>query len=752
MSDSKEYLSPLPYHVVFLATSTDEKVRDFNIVAQDKDLPLKFFNLRDVAGTLHRTIEDGDSALANAEKKLQGVAGKIASCRQQPEKVYEFCKKRGIDPDPKRIWFGTEDSGVNLPQEIWDNLPEGALSSLPGDVQERLKLRGQRPGVETAPFLSASLGAHNMQQMIDFGIKRLEARNGRAVDLVSLQFEEISVLKVQPLQSIPKLQNNTITAMGVNQSCYVDRHQMHDPIVGRIANYHFISPPFPNDKQSAAEMGVQYIARHSVRTAALNALCNRINAVVDPEHRLKRVYGDKRYDLLTGIAVHPEEFHVGMVGGDTEESNRMEACLHRRGSHLDMQDFLPYEHPPHGGSMEEKATFYLSAPERLLSKNDGVVLMPDSASDPDQRMSLEEKVYLLSSLVVAKQLVPRDINKKVVVINTDHSWDDALRIHTDLANVCMTKDHALPLSPRLPNVDVVSNEYFDVVNGGQYEAAIDAAAALMKEHSLTYHRMEDMPSQTEKKGNFPGNDQNLTAIFCSASSENAVLEKHVERIAYQLAKAQQKIICGGGDRYTMGAILNGVCKFRSDLASDPELQKQLSDIPLSEQSIRDHSYVAGISTEPIAVSETNAGIIPEEYNYRELTPDIYTRMGRMLARSKNIVVAPGGAGTVQEWMGLNLLKQKMPAQFQDRKMVVFDPELMFEGRDVAHARRRVFQHVIDIMAKNNHGDDKSFIASDPDQVVKLCLASSKEGRSWEQTVTFRRLREKQDPTSRSAGS
>src|SRR6185312_3703948 len=123
--------SPIAYHTVFLATSTEEKIRDLNIVAEHKRLPLRFFNLRELVGTLHNAIEDGGSAKENATKKLKGAKKKIQQCRDNPNAVKAFCEKRGIDYAPERIWFGTEDSGVIMPREIWDHIPAEVFSLLP---------------------------------------------------------------------------------------------------------------------------------------------------------------------------------------------------------------------------------------------------------------------------------------------------------------------------------------------------------------------------------------------------------------------------------------------------------------------------------------------------------------------------------------------------------------------------------------------------------------------------------------------
>src|SRR4051812_30038358 len=194
-------MDSLKHHVVFIATSTDEKVRDLNLIAEHKRLPLKFFNLRDLhelVGILHNTVEDGENAEANAEKKMVGIQKKIDNCRKNPQAVQEFCRQRGIEVDVGQIWFGTEDSGVSLPKEIWNNLPREIFQAVPKDVKERLARQISGPAVETAPFLSATLGAENINRLIVAAMK-----NSPDIIPGALEFDEKSVIKLESMALYP---------------------------------------------------------------------------------------------------------------------------------------------------------------------------------------------------------------------------------------------------------------------------------------------------------------------------------------------------------------------------------------------------------------------------------------------------------------------------------------------------------------------------------------------------------------------
>jgi predicted Rossmann-fold nucleotide-binding protein len=707
-------MPPVNFHVVFIATSTDEKIRDLNLIASKKNLPLKFFNLRELhalVGVLHNTVEDGNDAEANAGLKLEGVKSKIEKCRDHPQAVEIFLRKHGIDSfDPARIWFGAEDSGVTLPKEIWENLPKKIFDAVPAKTNKLMSELVSRPGVETAPFLSATLGAENIQSLIEEGIKNLARRQNYFIDLSKLEFDDKSAIKMESMALYPDrddpslLRPHVITSEGnVTNSYASSPYTDPDKIGGHASNYDYIMPKrnHTKDKRTASEAGLSYIIRHSAREAAISDMIYQINHVSDADHQLASVPFDQRHDLETGIAKNPDPFTVGIMNiGNAAEAANMLMAINTLGyknpriNHMQAYVQPQDENPPEDALLMDKATFYLSYPERMLAKSDGIVLLPDSvrtathpeASFPDRQASLDEKLYTLNSLVVAKQLMPRDMKKSIVIINTDHSWDEAIEIHTKLANSQMTKDFNKAIAPQLEGVKITSNGYFDIINGGEYDAAIKAAAVLMKDKSLTYHRVESAPPQTYQEGPDCKDRRDLISIFCSASSENTLLNQHISEITSRYMEKGKGIISGGGDRYAMGAILHGAQSFRKKFRGD----------------LRDMPPVVAISTQPIAASETEKGKLHDDYTYKELTDNIYTRMAKMLVTSEKSVVAPGGAGTMQEWMGFNLLKRKMPEAFGHKKLVIFDPALLPDSSKLTSLKNRVFDKVLSIYFKDEY--------------------------------------------------
>jgi predicted Rossmann-fold nucleotide-binding protein len=217
------------------------------------------------------------------------------------------------------------------------------------------------------------------------------------------------------------------------------------------------------------------------------------------------------------------------------------------------------------------------------------------------------------------------------------------------------------------------------------------------------------------------------AIFCSASCENAPLNQYVSKLSKKLVKEKRAIICGGGDRYTMGAILDGVRDAREIFRG----KGKYTDIELKAKG-----HITGISTWPIAAAETDKGTISPDYSFRELAGDIYERMAKMLVPAQTVVVAPGGAGTIQEWMGLNILKEKMPGLFKDKKLVVFDPDLLSNpdplsgiGGDETPSsslQNKVFDKILAIVLKGE-GDEIIEKIEQPDGKAKQREGHKEDG-------------------------
>ena len=146
-------------------------------------------------------------------------------------------------------------------------------------------------------------------------------------------------------------------------------------------------------------------------------------------------------------------------------------------------------------------------------------------------------------------------------------------------------------------------------------------------------------------------------------------------MSYNLAKKEFGIIYGGGDRYTMGAVLDGVMQRRKELTAGN------GHAALSEEEAKAKTYIAGYSTRQILKSETKNGVFSSDLNYARQNSDINYRMADMLDNSNVIVAAPGGVGTVQEWTAALILNHYRSKEEQ-RPIVFYNPKLNKENVQV----------------------------------------------------------------------
>lgn len=659
------------WHVVFVASSTPEKLRDMQLIAQEKRLPIIFADFREISGNFHQVDETAGNFKGNAKLKSEGVKDLIARLHIDTEDnkrnstIGRWCEDNGHEFNPNRIHVLTEDSGFSMPKALWDAVDK---TGIPKETLDRIN--GDGPGVETGPVLSALLGAGTLYRRLriaadELGIDINDPNAATARDFST------AVLTNLGRGGTHTFQNSVTNYLMLNQQ-ELDQSQTLGDSATRQVNYRFVRPK-SRLGESANQLGAEYITKYGPRAELVNEVAAAIGAkklpsqAPLPERRWSRNFnvavlhdydGMKRlnfYDLSersTGYDMAKE------TAPDVRETQFASALK---------RPILAYSEPP-----AKQAETILRHIEDMLVASDAVILPPHTEADDD--LTKFQAIYDLMSITVAKQLNPRDSNKPVILLNHRKDgvgyWDDAIKIHYDLANQFFTKEHAilLPSSVHDDNEHVTahSNGYFHVVTGDNMAKLNKAAIAILEKerHGFVPHR--HTPEHTEIHGKPADRDERFkVAIFCSASNENTVLNHNVRTLSHDLAAKNFGIVYGGGDKYTMGAVLDGVRDYRRELVKGGK----------SKKDAKAATYIAGISTENIAVSETKNARLSTDLNYSELTKDIYERMAKMLAASDVLVVAPGGAGTVQEWMAAMILRKTVPA-FADKPIIVYNPKLL----------------------------------------------------------------------------
>jgi predicted Rossmann-fold nucleotide-binding protein len=664
-----------PPIVIFVASTTPEKLRDFQAIAESRRVPVHFEDIRKLIKMFHSIDEVAGKFSGNAEAKLQGIDRYMYRFQHNPEVIEQYCQEHGIAFKKDHIYFATEDTGFSVPKRVWDAVDKNGI---PKEKLRSIEKQGDGvsgPGVETGPVVSATLGG-----------KILAERIFKAVDKVCSPEEDVKMYEHSTVTM--KCLTDPETAPPMHFYKQVTNHLLR-PQPGRIdifdekiATHHFMRCNGSRDK-SCADMGEEYITRYSPRARVVDSIVGRLR-----EDKKIGIRSQPKSDGPWKPGRRPHhDFAVGFLPAQPEGpqlADWADQLIHKRQFVLPLTDVAYLRDD---GALPAPASNYdvLGSVENVVKNSDGILLLPSASGSEGktrEQQDLDEftKLYSLFSLAVAKQLIVRDAEKPMVIMNHKGSWDNAIRIHNELANFGLTKEHNISWPPDvLPRngIRLRSNSYFDIVDGDDYDAVRDTALEIMDKKREAYHRLADDGASARKpveEGGFKPEEFKgfKVAIFCSASCENKFLNKNVKSLAYELSKRKFGVVYGGGDRYTMGAVLNGVMQHR----------KELEDRGMLEEDARKQAYVAGISTEPIIVVESQFGKFNSGLSYYKQAEDIYQRMGDMLEASDAVVVAPGGAGTVQEWAALLMLKKLRPDAFKDKHMVIYNPPLNNEHQKI----------------------------------------------------------------------
>ncbi len=680
--------SPEPI-VIFVASSTPEKIRDFQLIAEAKKYPIIFEDINKLLGAFHHADEVSSDYKANAGDKLKSVDISGFRNGDYTKRVVNYLRDRDLSATTK-MFIATEDGGFSLEKDIWDKVNKDGI---PREVLERIKPNKNPnfsgPGVETAPVISSMLGEYNFMQRVQKAVSDL-GRDGQ--DITMLQN---AVISLTPIDVGSTAEKEIFNAEKITYLHTPDHHSMKKSFTEnehKISNYHY-SKPHNGNGRSIIELGKEGITEHGVRAELADKVyAEFFEKEIKSGH--KPNYHHPYKNKVSGEAYRIGAFDSAGTQAMIDKIARLDKG--RRlgaGFAITIPDGAYIGDKGHTSKTLPQSSYdILSNIEKTLANSDSVVLFPDMLEHRKKPETPEEiereklaqltKLYTLFSLVVDKQLNARDAKKPIIIMNHDGSWNDAIAIHNNLANIGMTKEHTINLPTRFNNthgVDIQSNSYYDVVgtpkNGKHYtyQQTADAVIEILKEKRKGYNLRPASHSAKSWNGKDPQDfDGYKVAVFCSASNENKYLNEAVKDMSYHLAKDKFGIIYGGGDRYTMGAVLEGVKKHRKEL---------MTIDGLSEEDAKKKTYIAGYSTKQILKSETTKSAFSPDLNYSKQNTNIYQRMADMLENSDAVVAAPGGAGTVQEWTAALILNHLRPKE-EKKPIVFYNPKLNVEQTQV----------------------------------------------------------------------
>ena len=711
-TDKIKASSPAPI-VIFIASSTPEKARDLQLISEYRHLPIIFEDINKLLGAFHHADEVNGTYVGNTKGKLDSVIHHIAAFRglkdkkaneenkkkeeskiqDYKERIENYLKESGL-PAGTQMYIAAEDGGFALPQKVWNNIQVGGkIDGVPADVIKKIRPDSEHPdftgpGSETAPVMSGMLGEYNLMKRVRDAVSSPGNNAGETPKIPILQNCAFNMMRINEgaTDNIESFEAHTKNILYFPLDDSLDK--LFKENGGRIGNFLYAKPEkyFKGDEgKTIAELGKEGIAKYSVRAKIVDQIYNRmfskeIQAGYEPDYKHPHKGGEQL-------------FRVGAFGAHDNETlfNKIK----------DLKLAKNFVIPKVGGNFSAQSSYnILSHIEYTMANNDAFILFPDTPKNKpqtsegieDRRLTELKKLYTLSSLIVSKQLHARDARKPVIIMNHDGSWNNTLAIHNNLSNLGMTKDHSICLPKELESgngINIQSNSYYDVIGTPKdgkkmnYDQTSEVVVELLKQHRKGYNVRKRSKSNFDEldKNNYPEKnrpknfDGYKVAMFCSASSENEHLNKAVKDLSYNLSKDGFGIIYGGGDRYTMGTVLDGVMQHRK------ELMKGNGHAALSEEEAKAKTYIAGYSTRQILKSETSIGAFSPNLNYWQQNENIYQRMANMLDNSDVVVAAPGGAGTVQEWTAALILNNHLPKEKQ-KPIVFFNPKLNKENVQV----------------------------------------------------------------------
>lgn len=714
-------------HIVFLKTSTVEKITHFQMIADAKGLPIIFADVRDIAGTQHATDELEGSVEGNANAKFKefGNIPQRMKTLGDPmhENVVEMCNKYGTDYDPKRIHVAVDDFEWGI-----ESLGARSLATTDGftryvgeDTLDRAVKSATFPGPELAPFISAMSGNSAMLRGLQTGIADLlpDAKTVPSAVSVVFQYQTLADLDKEP----EALTGKSTLIFDAKQAIKVTDtvKDLSKTLDGVAAT----SPEFFLHKHPRTDVLKAFVEKHLPQYLPQFIEKDDIKPTSNWERKVKttELTQIKETDL-SGDTLHAD---------DPRKSSFLKRMreAHEQGQSTNIVDFA--------AQMRDT----LRKADEILAQTDALVFMPSDAStapatDPALDIAAITRQFMLSSCVVAKQLNLRDANKPFIVLNHKDkegeegkgSYDKDFEIFDYLAQNGMMKDYTLGLETVKPEgllipkgVTYRKTLYFDLLEGTDLSNLQEAKNNLLEHYKQTYYKPPALTMQDNTdlgaREHFvdavaKGQDIFKVGVFLSAGSENLQLNQDTKDFGRWLAGNGYGIVYGGGDRYLMGSLHDGYNEGR-----------------VPEEHSSDKTFEAGFSTPEIVKSETKEGVLPTNMDVSILNKDIYERMAQMIALTDDaIIIRPGGAGTVQELAAVLLMKEvyKDVPEIARKKIIIQNPPLI-DGQEPFYDRvlERLFGEKYQTLKEESKpGSARSlsdklgiYIANDDEQIKSL---------------------------------
>lgn len=727
--------------LVLVATTTREKVDQYRTIAREKHLPIEFRALTEVERYFHAAPENTGDRVENAEQKLGEIKEIIAAFRQpgsaNREALKRKCAQWDVSFDTHNIYFATDDSTFTVRKDIWKPFKALLEPYVESDLLKPKKPRKINknypkrddsevgPGAEFGPIVSA-VGVTRF-----FDLLRQAAHeahyNDDHVGITNHVTLLLHCLDGSP--SEPPIKVEAKQPVFLHSPKGLKKPFEEPDVIAKSEHFmHAKGKYAPISDYWQHYLVEQHERAQVVDELAAKVLKCKVNGQT-PGH--ESFSGDTGHDFTVGLPT-------------MRDYGKFVHNLLNSGVKLAIPDDVYFG--DEGNAAKRRRPHQALSLESVMAKSDALLFTP---FDPSDGAEVRTANYLaLFSAKVAKQLIARDMNKPIVIMNLNNCWQNAIDTSLDLVNKGMFKDHLRApyeegVPPQTRGVEHSATRFFDVLTSDNPEKLRKAAIKMLEHRRREYIPFTDPESALRQDafssgGTPPPKGMFKVAVFVSASNDNRRLLTDMRGLGHDLADQQFGLVWGGGDRHGMGAVYEGYKQFK-------------------ETNPHKKTWMAAFSTEPILKSETEHGRIPSGVDYWEQNVDIYQRMAHMIHKnddiqSNAIVVAPGGDGTMQEWLATLELKRQFPNLMKGKSLILYTPDL--HGGNAAKGEAKPFweQGIKTVMGKSfyktiiekhrAYADEGIYLATDQKELMDLL----KHLRGDESKTHVERARGRGSPT------
>ncbi|HUY67974.1 MAG TPA: hypothetical protein VMV79_01570, partial [Alphaproteobacteria bacterium] len=519
-------------HFLFVfATTTPEKIEQYNAIARWLKLPMTFMCLKEISD-FHSPDEDTGKRLENSEQKFHEIKGPIQLIqgeRRYQDILRRICTQLDIPFDLQNIFVLTEDSTISLLLRTWVRLKQSLAPYIPGAIlnsaeRDQVKYKGSRktfvgPAAELGPIMSA------VTVPAFFSMIENSANDERSANIPLL--EQITIILHRLADDLAErkdvLHSKTDMKVVPPAPAGTDRTLVYH--TGQHEALHI-----DQLNRNAAGWFRNFLPTKSARAKMIENLYKRAlsSPYAPPKHT-------DRYLKEAGRLVSHVPFFVRQFAGD-----KLELSSFKKSS----KGFIAPE--PSGTA----SCYDVINLEPNFAKSDAFLLGPIGSKAVCRRWA----TFQFFSLTVEKPIEARSYRKPIVIAN-DGSWDSALDLYFQLVNNGMSKDYDRSLyeDPLFSGHQMTG--LFDVVNeqpsgrctNKRLANAADKVLRLRRRDYFSFasndaHRTLRHPHAQSALPNL--DDKFSVGVLTSATSDNKILIDTLDRFGACLARQRWCLIWG----------------------------------------------------------------------------------------------------------------------------------------------------------------------------------------------------------------